>query len=89
MPTRHALQSARPDIRRISPIEFHVLTEGIVRQARAAQAAAITGAVVQAFAAVARGVRWLSSALHETFTLRDTMMPARQRSVMLHPNHYQ
>ena len=89
MPTRHALQSERPEIRRISSTEFHVLTGRIVREARAAQAAAIGRAVVEAFAAAARGVRWLSSALHETFALRDTLMPARQRTRTHHPNHYQ
>jgi hypothetical protein len=74
---------------RTSPVEFLLLTERAVREARTAQAAAIGSAVVRAFAAALRGVRRLPSIFRDAFALRDTSMPARQRSRTHHPDHYQ
>ena len=88
MPTGHGMQGERSDIRGASPVELLLLTERIVREARTAQAAAIGDAIVRALAAAARGVRLLASVFHDAFALRDTLMPARQRSRMHHPNHY-
>jgi hypothetical protein len=82
------MQGERSDIRRSSPAECLLLTERLTREARTAQAAAIGGAIAQAFAAAIRGVRLLSSIIYDAFALRDTLMPARQRS-RPHPNHYQ
>jgi len=83
------MQAERPDIRRTSSVRCLLLTERIIREARTAQAAAIGDAVVGAFVAAARGVRLLASVFHDAFALRDTLMPARQRSRTCHPNHYQ
>ena len=87
MPT--GIKSDPSGICRTSPVEFFFLTQRIEREARAARDAAIGRAVVQAFAAAMRGVRLLSSIIHDTFALRATLMPARQRSRTHHPNHYQ
>ena len=83
------MQGERSDIRRISPVEFLLATERIVREARTAQAAAIGDAIVRGFAAAARGARLLASVFRDAFALRDILMPARQRSRTCHPNHYQ
>jgi hypothetical protein len=74
---------------RTSPVEFFFLTQRIEREARASRDAAIGRAVVQAFAAAVHGARWLSSIIRDAFALRDTLMPARQRSRTHRPNHYQ
>src|SRR4051812_48281453 len=89
MPTGQRLQGERLDIRRTSPVEFLLLTERVVREARTAQAAAIGDVVARAFAAAMRGVRLLSSTSRDALALRDTLMPARQHSRTPHPNHYQ
>ena len=89
MPTEQGMQGERSDIRRTPPVEFLLLTERLVREARTAQAAAIGGAVVRAFAAAVRGARLLPSIFRDAFALRDTLMPARQRCRTHHPNHYQ
>jgi len=82
------MQAERSDIRRTSPVGFLLLTERIVREARTAQAAAIGNALVGAFATATRGVRLLASVFHDAFALRETLMPACQRSRTCHPNHY-
>ena len=74
---------------RTSPVEFLLLTQRIEREARTARDAAIGRAVVPAFAAAVRGVRLLPSVFRDALALRDTLMPARQRSRTHHPNHYQ
>ena len=87
MPT--GIKSDRSGICRTSPVEFFFLTHRIEREARGARDAAIGRAVVQAFAAAVRGARLLPSIFRDAFALRDTLMPARQRSRTHHPNHYQ
>jgi hypothetical protein len=80
------MQGGRADIRRSSPVAFLVLTERIVREARTAQAAGIGDAIVRAFAAAVCGARVPSSLFHDALGLRDTLMPARQRSRTCHPH---
>ena len=89
MPTEQGMQGERSDIRRASPVELLLLRERIVREARTTRAAAIGNAIGRALAAALRWVRLLSTVCHEAFALRDVLMPARQRSRMQHPNHYQ
>jgi hypothetical protein len=83
MPTEYGMQGYPSDIRRIPPLEFLLLRERIVREARIARAAAIRDAVSRTFTAALRGARLLSS------ILRDTLMPPRQRRRVHHPNHTQ
>jgi hypothetical protein len=89
MPTQHGIQDGPADTRRISPVAFLLLTERIVREARTAQAAAIGDAVAAAIVAAIRAVRLLPSVFRDAFVLRDTLMPARQRSRTRHHNHAQ
>jgi len=89
MATGHGVEGDPSGIRRTSPVEFFFLTQRIERRARTARDAAIGAAIVRTFAAAVRGLRLLSSIVHDTFALRETLMPARQRSRMHHPNHYQ
>jgi len=89
MATGHGVEDDPSGIRRTSPVEFFFLTQRIEREARVARDAAIGAAVVRAFTSAARGVRLLSSVIHDAFALRDSLMPARQRSRTHHPNHYQ
>ena len=89
MPTPQGIQGGPSGIYRTSPAAFFFLTQRIEREARAARDAAIGAAVVRVFAAAARGVRLLPSIFRDAFALRDTLMPARQRSRTHHPNHYQ
>jgi hypothetical protein len=89
MPRGYGVEGDRTGICRTSPVEFLLLTERIVREARSAQAVAIAGAVVRAFVAALRGVRLLPSIFRDAFALRDTSMPARQRGRTHHPNHHQ
>ena len=85
----YGVNGERSGICRTSPVEFLLLTERIVREARTAQAVAIGAAVIRAFTAALRGARLLPSIFRDAFALRDTLMPARQRSRTHHPNHYQ
>ncbi|CAN7617478.1 hypothetical protein LJR220_005706 [Bradyrhizobium sp. LjRoot220] len=85
MPTEHGMQGNPSDIRRIPPLEFLLLRERIVREARIARAAAIGDAVGRVFAAATRGVRLLSSVVHDAFALRD-LLPARERRRTGRPN---
>ena len=89
MPRIYGVEGDPPGICRTSPVEFLLLTERIVREARTAQAAAVGNAIAQAFAAAVRGAGLLASIFRDAFALRDTLMPARQRSRTQHPNHYQ
>ena len=89
MATDHGAGGESSGICRTSPVEFFFLTQRIEREARTARDAAIGDAVVQTFAAAARGVRLLSSILHGAFAWRATLMPARQRSRTHHPDHHQ
>ena len=89
MPGGCGVEGGPSGICRIPPVEFFLLTQRIEREARAAQAAAIGGAVIRVFAAAARAVRLLSSIVRDALALRDTLMPARQRGRTRHPNHYQ
>ena len=88
MPRIYGVEGDPSGICWTSPVEFLLLTERIVRQARTAQAAAIGNAIARAFTAAARGAGLLPSIFRDAFALRDTLMPARQRS-RPHPNHYQ
>lgn len=71
MPTEHGMQGNPSDIRRIPPLEFLLLRERIVREARIARAAAIRDAVGRIFTAALRGARLLSSIVHDAFAWRD------------------
>jgi len=89
MATGHGAEDDPSGIRRAAPVDFLLTTQRIEREARVARDAAIGAAVIRTLAAFMRGVRLLSSVVHEAFVLRDMLMPARQRSRTPHPNHYQ
>lgn len=89
MATGHGVEDHPSGIRPVPPVEFFFLTQRIEREARVARDAAVGTAIVRACSAAARGVRLLSSVVHEAFALRDMLMPARQRRRTQHPNHYQ
>jgi hypothetical protein len=71
MPIEYGMQGGPSDIRRIPPLEFLLLRERIVREARIARAAAIRDAVGRTFTAALRGARLLSSIVHDAFASRD------------------
>jgi hypothetical protein len=73
------IQAEPHDISRLSPAEFFLLKDRIVREARAAQAAAIHAAFAQAMSAGLRWAHLLSSILHDALALRDALLPARER----------
>jgi len=86
MPTEHGMQGNPSDIRRIPPLEFLLLRERIVREARIARAAAIRDAIGRMFTAALRGARLLSSVVHDAFALRGALLPARERRRTGRPN---
>ena len=89
MATGHGVEDDPSGVCRTSPVGFFLLAQRIERKARIARDAAIGDAIVRAFAAATRGMRLLASTFRDAFALRDMLMPARQRSRMQHPNHYQ
>ena len=89
MPRGYGVEGDPSGICRTSPVEFLLLTERVIREARTAQAVAMGDAIVRALAAAVRGARLLPSIVHEAFALRDILMPERQRSRTHYSNHYQ
>jgi hypothetical protein len=78
MQTETKIQAEPHDISRLSPAELFLLKDRIVREARAAQAAAIRAAFAQAMSAGLRRARLLSSILHDALALRDALLTARE-----------
>jgi len=87
MPTENRFQADLIGMRRVSPAEFLVLQEQIVREARTARAAAVGAAIAWVFAAGLRWIRWLSSVMADALALRDAPLPKRRGR--RHLTHYQ
>jgi hypothetical protein len=89
MPTENSFQADPLGMRRVSPAEFLLLREQLVREARTARAAAVGAAIVRVFAAGLRWIRWLSSVMTEALALLDALTPLPQRRGRRHLTHHQ
>ena len=79
MDARNRIQDEVFPIRLMSPAERSRWQQRIIREAEAAQAAAVGEMLVRAIAATFRGVRLLASSFREALVLRDALPSAGQQ----------
>jgi hypothetical protein len=79
MDASHQTEDDPFPVRRMSPAERSRWQQRVVREARAAQAAAVGELLVRAVAAPFRGVLVLASSFREALVLRDSLPSAGQR----------